>query len=777
MAAGKSAIVKIAIRISGVVQGVGFRPFVARLARAHGLAGTVRNISGQVCVEAFGPLETLTRFVHEIQTFPPAGSAISGLEQQMGALPAGAVLPQGFAILDSEEDGTGPVMPSPDLAICDDCLCELFATGDPRYRNPFISCTHCGPRFSILRRLPYDRVTTAMADFPMCPLCHGQYADPGDRRYHAQTVCCNTCGPTLRYQNHQGTETGEKAVASAVAALQTGGIVAIKGIGGYHLACSPFDEAAVASLRVLKGRECKPFAVMFGDLETLRVHCEASPEEEKLLTSPARPIVLLRRRVSEITDQVYTTSPDLGAFLPYTPLQHLLLHQTGPLVMTSANVSSLPILYEDMAMLRFWRDHPALAGVLGHDRAILRRLDDSVVAVTAGGSLFLRRARGYVPLAIPLPHKADGPPLLACGGQEKNTFCLCQGGYAYLSAEIGDLDTCQAEAAYRETLDDMQGLLRMKPGLAVCDLHPDYASTRYARTSGLPVLAVQHHHAHIAAVMAEHGLTEKVIGVAFDGTGYGTDGTIWGGEFLLASPAGFVRAGHLKAVPMLGGDESVRHGWKSAACLLHDAGVAFPAGTRQALVQQALRHDVNTYRSSSMGRVFDAASAILDICQKSDYDGQGAIELENAAVQYLQSGGAQDLPPLPCGWQEAQDGFIIDLAPCISTLYEDSHQGGDPGALAWRFHRTICDLVVTACAYLMRRHGIQNVALGGGVFANRLLLQHAIPRLSEAGLKVYRNLQVPPGDGGLALGQAYIGLWTAQEKEEAAPCALPSLEN
>lgn len=760
----KDQAVRAVFHVYGIVQGVGFRPFVARLAGEHSLPGSVRNVSGHVIIEAVGAEKQLALFAQALRARKPPGSLISDLRRQVCPIHPGEAVPDGFAILDSGETGEGPVMPPPDIATCDACLAELFSPGDPRRHNPFVSCTHCGPRFSILRSLPYDRKNTSMEPFPLCPLCAAQYADPGDRRYHAQTVCCNACGPTLRYQGRGEGEgassNGSAALAEAAAALRRGEIVALKGIGGYHLTCSPFDEAAVQALRSLKGREHKPFAVMFPSLASLKEHCRVSDTEASLLESPARPIVLLRSRPSPIAERVYTGSPNLGAFLPYTPLQHLILRETGPLVMTSANASSLPIIKDDGEMLRFLEDHEELSGALFHDRPILRRLDDSVAVVMLDEPCLLRRARGCAPMPLPL---TDGPPVLACGAQEKNTVCLSQRGYAYPSAEIGDLDSRESAAAYRETISDMQALLRIAPELAVCDEHPGYASTAYALDSRIPVLRAQHHHAHIASVMAEHGLNDPVIGVAFDGTGYGSDGSIWGGEFLLVSPGGFSRAGHLKAVTMLAGDESVRQGWKSAACLLHDAGVDIREDERLLLIHAALAHGIHTVRSSSMGRVFDGISAMLGICRESRYGGQCAIELENAADACADGGVQAD--PFPFRLTEDGGRLVADLAPCVREIHARYSAGESRNELAWRFHVTVSELILVMCNKLAQRHGVRDIALSGGVFANRLLVERTVPRLRQAGFAVYRNQRVPPGDGGISLGQALIGLWSAQRKE------------
>ncbi len=767
----KVQAVKAVIHIYGVVQGVGFRPFVKRLAREYHLNGSVQNVLGHVAIEAYTDAQSLARFVQAIGERKPEGSHISSLQQHIRPLPEGEEIPAGFVILTSGHEGEGPVMPTPDLAVCSGCLRELYTPGDPRYLNPFISCTNCGPRYTIMRRIPYDRVNTAMEPFPMCPLCAAQYKDQEDRRYHAQTVCCNQCGPELSYRGRDVLKEGVSALEKAIDALAQKQIIAIKGIGGYHFACSPFDQSTVAKLRTLKGRERKPFAVMFENLASLREYCFVSPREEDLILSSARPIVLLERKPSPISQSVYTTSPYLGAFLPYTPLQHLILAKTGPLIMTSANVTSLPIIKDEEEMLPFFEQHSELAGVLYHDRAILRRLDDSVAQVVLDQVHMIRRARGYTPLSFPLP--AGGPPLLACGGQEKNAVCLHRDGHLYPSQETGGLDSLETLEVYRETVSDMQSLLHIEPELAVCDLHPDLESTRYARSLGLPVVAVQHHFAHTAAVMAEHGIEGTVIGVSFDGTGYGTDGTVWGGEFLIASPEGFKRAGHLKAVKMLGGDESVRQGWKSAACMLLDAGIP-PAGIREKQVYAAIEHKVNVIRSSSMGRVFDGVSAILNICEESQYDGQCAIELENAAANHTrQDRGTEE--PFPFDIREEEGQYIADLAPCIREIHSHKGKGSNAGELAYRFHITVCRLIETMCEKLVKKYGITKIALGGGVFLNRILTEKTVPLLEKAGFEVHMNHLVSPGDGGLALGQAYIGLH--YKKEAAKSCASQHPEN
>ena len=773
MDSGKDVICRVTLIATGVVQGVGFRPFVANLAREYGLAGHVRNEGGQVRIVAYGDRASLTCFANAVRAGAPAAGRVWGLEQRLESLPEGEMPPEVFTI-EPSGDAAGILLPTPDIALCADCQREMDTPGDPRFQNPFISCAHCGPRFTIIDRLPYDRQNTAMAAFPLCDLCEAQYREPADRRYHAQTVCCNRCGPQLAWQERAevGAATGDSALAAAARAIRRGGVIAVKGIGGFHLVCDALREDAVSALRILKSRESKPFAVMFGSMEGLREHCEASADEAALLTGPERPIVLLRRgKTSDVAPGVYGSSPYLGAFLPYTPLQRLLLRQAAPLVMTSANPSGLPILKDDADALAFMGANPLLEGVLYHDRAILRRADDSVLAAVRGEPLFFRRARGYVPLPVPLDAEI-GPAVLALGAQMKNTVCLRRGRHLYPSAEIGDLDSMETVALYRETIEDMQALLAIRPEVAACDLHPGYESTRFALATGLPVVQVQHHFAHVASVLAETSRDGPVIGVAFDGTGYGSDGTVWGSEFLIASASGFERAAHLKPLRFVGSDESVRQCWKSAACLLYAAGLLdTSADERYPALKAALDGGFNTIVSSSMGRVFDGVSSLLGLCHRSDYDGQGAVELENAAAKAAENPA---IGAFPFAVEEACGKLTVDLSPCIRTLVACRDAGEDAGLLALRFHMTVCDMAAAVCGMLRRRFGLSTVALSGGVFQNRILLSRLLPMLEQAGFETLVNHLVPPGDGGISLGQAYVAHCLARQGKEPFACASPS---
>lgn len=761
---------RVVLRVSGIVQGVGFRPFVARLAREHGLSGFVKNQSGHVLIELVGTKAALEAFQSELVSRRPAGSFLANVDVKLS--PCESPVDNTFVILPSDEGDAGTVMPSPDIAVCADCLSELFTKGDPRYENAFISCTNCGPRYSVIKKIPYDRSRTSMDLFPMCPLCETQYKEPLDRRFHAQTVCCNRCGPTLFYTDRSGmTIKGSDALSAAAAALKQGAIVAVKGIGGYHLACSPHHEESVLALRILKGREQKPFAVMFPSLQHASDHCAITEREAKLLQTPQRPIVLVKRKASPITKAVYGSSRFMGAFLPYTPLHHLLLKETGALVLTSANPSGLPILKDDAEMLAFFNENNKLFGILWNDREIVRRLDDSVAAVVCEKPRLIRRARGYVPFPTALHGFEDGfPSVLCAGAQEKSAFCLAQNGFAYVSAEAGALDTVEAVSAYESAVSDMEQTFQITPALVACDLHPLYEATRYAKNRGLPLVFVQHHFAHIASVMAEHALEGNVLGAAFDGTGYGTDGTIWGGEFVLAIDGQFTRVGHLKPVTLFSSDDSVRQAWKSALCYLFDAGLvdealSHPYGAHATIIKAALDAKVNTIPSSSMGRAFDAVSSILSVCHESDYDGQSAIELENAAAQYVWETGHEPTP-LPYTLEESETGLVADLSPALRALCEEKAKGTPKEELSYRFHLTVCALTLAMFLALRNKTGVNIIALSGGVFQNRLLMELLVPRLEQEGFSVYLNEAYPAGDGCIPLGQAYAALASLKTKEE-----------
>lgn len=719
---------------------MGFRPTVARLAGERGIAGWVRNAGGLAECLLAGVPEALTELMAEIR------ARFSIL--RMDSADAPPFEGDGFRILESAAAPEGASMPRivpPDAPVCDDCLRELGDPSDRRYRHPFISCAACGPRYSILRALPYDRDATAMSGFPLCERCANEYTSPEDRRFHAQTVACPDCGPKVSYR--KGGAVREDPIGAAVRDILSGGIVAVKGIGGFHLACLP-EEAPVARLREIKGREAKPFALMFRDVSDVEAVCNVNEAERALLTSFARPIVLIPVKVNAFSANVTGGSLKYGCFLPYTPVHRLLLdgvREAGvkALVMTSLNVSGEPILYEDERLPAFQQD--GIAGILTHDRPIVNPSDDSVARVIDGKPQILRRARGYAPL--PLFIGGTGRAI-AAGGDLKAASCVFSEGYAYIAPHVGDLEDANSMERYGMVADNLLSLLGAMPGMVAADMHPRYFSRAWAEALRLPLMRVQHHHAHIASVMAEHGLS-RALGVAFDGTGYGPDGTVWGGEFLLCDGAEYARVGSLMPVLMAGGDESMRDANKIAACYQAMSGVV-PGYGGWGVLEKALRLKINTACSSSMGRLFDAASAILGICPENRYEGECAIRLEQAAA-LARRGGVR---PSEMAFDIAErDGFIeADWRPVIRVL----SAGGGSVALALGFHEAVADMVERTVMALAERHDVRDVALSGGVFLNRILTERCLARLRARSVNVYINHQAPPGDGGISLGQAFI---------------------
>lgn len=661
------------------------------------------------------------------------------------------------------------------MATCTDCLAELADPADRRHRHPFITCTHCGPRFTIVTGLPYDRTHTTMAPFPMCPDCAREYGDPADRRFHAQPVACPSCGPRLRLLTGRPPRerAGADPVAGARRLLVAGAILAVKGLGGYHLACDATDAGAVAELRRRKARGDKPFALMACDLADVERFAHIGPEERALLTGGVRPIVLLRRRAGAGgPDGVAPGAPDLGVMLPYTPVHHLLLGLPGDppgprlLVMTSGNLAGEPIVTDDDEALERLAD--LADGWLTHDRPIHVPCDDSVVRVCDGETLTVRRSRGYAPLPLTLP--VPVPASLAAGGDLKNTFCLGEGRRAWLSAHIGDMDDLATQYALEGAERQLESITGVAPVLLAADRHPGYRSTRWAeRAAGTrPLVRVQHHHAHIASALAEHGrgAGRPVIGVAFDGTGYGDDGAVWGGEVLLADYAGFTRFAHLAYVPLPGGDAAVHRPYRMALSHLRAAGIdrtpdlpctAACPPEEFAVLERQLERGLNCVPTSSMGRLFDAVSSLAGICHLAGYEAQAAIELEGAA---LGAGGADPGPGYAFGLHEAPgpDGGPVtaDPAPVLAAVVADVRAGTDPALIAARFHTGVAALVATLCALARERHGLDTVALTGGVFANTLLSSACARRLGSAGFTVLRHGRVPPNDGGLALGQLMV---------------------
>jgi len=767
-------------RVTGVVQGVGFRPFVYRIAAGLGLSGFVGNDSAAVFIEVQGPAAAVETFAARLRTDAPPLAVIDRVEAEPVAVQDDQ---DGFRIVESRTEHAAPTPVPADIAICDNCTRELFDPADRRYRHPFITCTDCGPRFTIITGLPYDRPATTMAGFAMCERCAAEYHDPADRRFHAQPIACPDCGPTLWFERfgpagrHSRVDGADAALAAAQQVLADGGILAVKGIGGYHLACRADDPAAVAALRARKSRGGKPFALLVRDLAVGRRFAEIGPDEARVMTGPAHPIVLVARRAdAPVADGVAPGNPLLGLMLPYSPVHHLLLAPvpgadvTPPeaIVLTSANRSDEPICHTDAdAAERL----PALAdAVLDHNRPIHIPCDDSVVRVvhTPDGpaELPIRRSRGYVPLPVDLGR--DGPRVLAVGGELKNTFCLTDGRRAFVSAHIGDMGTLETLRAFGRSVRRLCDL-RGEPDRLAADLHPRYLTRTWAEdhAGDRPLDLIQHHHAHIASLLAEHGrLDRPVIGVAFDGTGYGCDETVWGGEILRLGPDArrFVRAGHLAAVPLAGGDVAVRNPWRMALAQLWHAGLEFspdlaPVRFAPETELRLLRTQFATGRgvtpTTSMGRLFDAVASLLDVRHRIDYEGQAAIELEVLAAR----AGDAERPPLRMA--VGADG-VVDPAPMITALVAALRAGADRAGLAAAFHDAVAAAVVEVVTLVA--DGITTVGLSGGVFQNVLLLDTCTRLLEQAGFEVLRHRVVPPNDGGLALGQAAVSLLTALEE-------------
>ncbi len=802
------------ITITGIVQGVGFRPFVYNLAGRLALAGWVLNHSGGVDIEVEGAPDALDAFAVALEKAAPPLAQITSLQVKPISPPGYA----DFEIRRSERKPGEHLLISPDVATCADCLRELFDPADRRYRYPFINCTNCGPRFTIIEDIPYDRPQTTMRVFPLCAACRAEYEDPTDRRFHAQPNACPTCGPHIWLSERASQRKGEKArrqesekakkregesareredapdtqpelsnaaaLGRAKELLENGAILAIKGLGGFHLACDATNAAAVRTLRRRKHRPYKPFAIMVPTLDDVRAYCEVPPEAAALFKSPQCPIVLLERRKPApepprppIVAAVAPHQQTLGMMIPYTPLHHLLLRDVGrPLVMTSGNVTAEPIAQENAEALR--RLAPLADAFLLHNREIYARYDDSVwqvlpVTIETGAPRSnlkiehltqpLRRARGYAPVPIPLPFPARR--IFATGPLLKNTFCLTRDTHAFLSQHIGNLESWKTLQHYQSALATYQHLFRLQPELVACDLHPDYLTTRFARQyaeeHGLPApLPIQHHHAHIAACLVDNGRTLEagpVLGVAFDGAGYGTDGAIWGGEWLVGDYRGFRRAAQLAYLPLPGGDAATRHPWRIAAAYsIALLGVeslpagGFPPGEID-LFQQIIARGVNVPQTSSMGRLFDAVSALLGICRESSYEAQAAIELEQVAASCRDS-----FAPYPFTLGDHEGVLQITVAPLFEALLAELARGTAVAQSARRFHDTVVEMLLRVNGRLRDQTGINVVALSGGVFQNRLLLQLAVPRLRAAGFDVLLHHRVPSNDGGISLGQATL---------------------
>lgn len=738
---------RLSVTIRGAVQGVGFRPFVFRLAEELGLTGWVNNSTQGVFLEVEGRRDRLQSFLLRVPREKPARSFIQSLESSW-LDPVGFTK---FEIRESDAAGAKTALILPDIATCPECLREVFDPANRRHRYPFTNCTHCGPRFSIIESLPYDRPNTTTKRFVMCEACRAEYEDPRDRRFHAQPNACPACGPQLELWDRAGKVLAQRdaALEQAVQAIRRGEIAAVKGLGGFHLLVDARNEQAVRRLRELKHREEKPFALMAPSLAVVRALCEVSETEERLLTSPESPIVLLQRRgdAGGVAEAVAPHNPCLGVMLPYTPLHHLLLAELGfPVVATSGNLAEEPICTDERDALQ------RLGGMadifLVHDRPIARHVDDSIVRVVIEREMVMRRARGFAPLPVHLSRQSLRPQL-AVGAHLKSAVALAVGGDVFVSQHIGDLESTAAFEAFQRVAGDLERLYDARPVSVACDLHPDYLSTKFARQLGVPVRAVQHHFAHVVSCMAENELEGPVLGVAWDGTGYGTDGTIWGGEFLLATRHDFERVAHLRQFRLPGGDTAVRQPRRCAAGVLYEifGGKAPPvkgfSRPELQIVWQMLHKQLNAPASSSAGRLFDAAAAIAGLRQEMRYEGQAAMELEFAA----EAAGTDEAYPFVL--RDGQSPWVIDWEPMVLAMLDDAARNEPVGRLAAKFHNALAEMIVAVA----RRAGREQVVLSGGCFQNRYLTERAVRRLEQENFRAYWHQRVPPNDGGIALGQ------------------------
>lgn len=747
------------LTVRGVVQGIGFRPFVYRLAQRLGLTGWVRNTAAGVEIEIEGPRKVLAHFVQCLPREAPVSACLVNVDVTE-TIPLGNL---GFSILPSKSGEESTLIP-PDLATCPFCLTEIFCPQDRRFRYPFANCTHCGPRFTIIRALPYERSATTMATFSLCPTCAAEYGNPADRRFHAEPVACPTCGPQvwLEVENEAYSNLfAEDALVHAASLLRQGAVLAIQGLGGFHLACDATNEEAVRRLRETKDRRHKPLAVMVQTLQDAQTYGRISTAEAVLLTSIQAPIVLVPKELS--TPLASTIAPDnayIGLMLPYTPLHHLLLREAArPLVMTSGNRRDEPLcrtIEEAKEALSGRVD-----GFLCHNRPIHQRCDDSVFFVADTGPQPVRRSRGYIPVSISAPLVSPAP-VLGLGAELKNTFCLLQGQDAFLSQHIGDLGSLAAYKHFAASLDHMQRLLKITPTVVAHDLHPDYTLRRYAASSGLPLVGVQHHHAHIAACLADNRVTGPTIGVAFDGTGYGADGAVWGGEFLIADFKEFRRVAHLEYLPLPGGDTAIRRPYRVALAYLLALFGTVPtlpflnqvSLAEQRVVGQMVERKVNTPMTSSCGRLFDAVAVLIGLRGEVTYEAQAAIELET--ISYT---GPDDGVSYPF----VIEGEQIRLGPLFTSILAEVRSEAPSSAIGRRFHLTLADIVQTVCSQVRDREGLTTVALSGGCWQNRLLLNATVARLRAAGFTVYVHRQAPTNDGGISLGQAVVA--AAQQTE------------
>ncbi len=756
------------IQLQGLLQGVGFRPFVYRIATDLGLSGAVWNGPAGVTIEVEGIRPILETFLYRIKQERPVHAVIDRIDSAR-LDPTGE---ERFEIRESDLAGVRETSVPPDLATCADCLRETFDPANRRYRYPFTNCTDCGPRFSMIELLPYDRINTTMRKFPLCEECRNEYENPANRRFHAEPNACPSCGPHLELWEADGSvrASHDAALLAAADALRRGMIVAVKGLGGFHLMVDARNEEAVQRLRRRKVREAKPFALMFPTLEPVKNACQISEMEARLLLSPESPIVLLKKSApSAIAFSVAPDNPYLGILLPYTPLHHLLMSELGfPVVATSGNRSEEPICTDENDALR------RLAGIadlfLVHNRPIVRPLDDSVVRVIAERPLILRRARGYAPLSFdietnrPLPSDRS---LLAVGGYLKSTIAILAGGRITLSQHLGDIENAETDRTFRQAIADLKRLYDHSPDAVVCDLHPDYRSTRFAQETGLPLHRVQHHYAHVLSCMAEHRLEGPLLGIAWDGSGLGPDGTLWGGEFLKIDEGSFQRVAHFRTFRLPGGERAMREPRRSALGLLYEsfgesvfegraALSAFNAEERR-ILKTMLKSGLNAPITSSAGRLFDAVASLLGLRQTSRFEGEAAMALE-FACEGIETEEAYPFRIPECGTPKAP--LIIDWAPLIEAILGDLEQSRPIGEIAARFHNTLSEIIVSVA----QRIGEEKVVLTGGCFQNKVLTERAMMRLSAEGFQPYRHQQIPPNDGGLAAGQILAALRINQEK-------------
>ena len=741
---------RLSLKIRGIVQGVGFRPFIHKLVGSYGLRGYIKNTSSGVELELEGERAELERFVRDVPEKAPKLAVIESVEPEYSEELVGFT---GFEIRESKREASRNTLISPDICICDDCLRELFTPTDRRCRYPFINCTNCGPRFTIIKDVPYDRIKTSMGAFPMCPDCDREYHDIEDRRYHAQPDCCGVCGPRVFFLDRDGRELSGDAIETARRAVKAGQIIAVKGLGGMHLACRADDAGITMELRRRKQRDEKPFAVMCRDAAAARRICELDADEERVLTGFRRPIVLLKKRggaeLGHVSENGY-----VGVMLPYTPLHYLLFgNDIDMLIMTSANLSDTPIMYKNNEALEKLRG--IADGFLLHDRDIQTRCDDSLCWVLDGREYFARRSRGYVPFPVKLEDSRTR--ILACGAEQKASFCLSKEDYIFPSQHIGDLKNYETLENYEAQIAHFERLFDIAPRAVACDLHPDYMSTEYAerlaKRDGIPLIRVQHHHAHMAACMADNRLTGEAIGLVWDGTGYGTDGTSWGAECLAGGYSGFERLGSIRPIPLIGGDRAVKESFRVAYALLSAAGCGADGIESADALRAQLEAGLNCPLSSGMGRLFDGIAAIIGIKERCSYEGQGAVLLEAAAERGIDARYTVTLEgePLRFDWREM-----------IREIVRDKSLGVPAGVVAAKFMNTLIDVGTAQCRYAREKTGLTHIVLSGGSFQNMYIMRRLPARLRGEGFEVYHHSRVSANDEGLSLGQLMIAQYALE---------------